>query len=92
MFVPTKESGKLYKVDWYPGMVLGGKTRVLGDVYEVDSKHLDELDRYEGNEYKRVWARIYSDDSYCSAMVWEYRLKTDSLPLISNGDWSTQNV
>ena len=45
---PAEVAGTLVKIDWYPGLVLGGGSVVLGEVYEVGSELMNELDEFEG--------------------------------------------
>lgn len=44
--------GKLFKIDWYPGVVPSDDPddRVLGEVYKISDKNevLEKLDKYEG--------------------------------------------
>jgi len=46
----TDSSYKLYKVDWFPGMVKSndGEGGVKGEVYEISREALQKIDRYEG--------------------------------------------
>ena len=44
----TKPEFTLVNVGSFPGLVEGGKTAILGEVYEVDNKCLAQLDRLEG--------------------------------------------
>ncbi len=50
--------GRLYQVDWYPGLVLANDGEVVGEVYEVDEVMLAALDEYEGGEYRRVKVQV----------------------------------
>ena len=52
----AKVNGKLYRIDWYCGVVLGGQDWVIGDVFAgVSQDTLAELDHYEGpDEFHRV--------------------------------------
>lgn len=51
--------GKLYRIDWYPGLTLGGEeaVTVVGEVYEISTvleALLDEIEQIvpgEGSEY-----------------------------------------
>ena len=42
--------GRLYHIDWYPGLTLGGDeaVTVVGEVYEIAPELEEVLDRYEG--------------------------------------------
>ncbi len=78
-------SGKLYKVDeFYPGWVSGDAGKVWGDVYLFDSVLLQEMDTYEGDEYKRVRV-VTSSDVEC--WVYEYKYDASNFTEIKSGDW-----
>lgn len=40
--------GHLLYIDRYPGLILGGVSKVIGEMYLVSSDHLEKLDSYEG--------------------------------------------
>ena len=93
--------GTLVKVDWYPGLVLEGETRVKGEVYEVDEQTVRELDAFEGigvedernDEYKRVTAMVLLEDGRemeCS--IYEWQLGVAAYEVVANGDWLTVKV
>jgi gamma-glutamylcyclotransferase (GGCT)/AIG2-like uncharacterized protein YtfP len=90
-------SGRLYRVHWYPGMVLDeAGDAIHGDVYEVDKDTLAILDVFEGfaagevegTEYRRLrTAVILADKRVVEAWVWEWIGTTDEIKRLSNGDW-----
>lgn len=89
-------TGKIYRIDWYPGLVLGGEGRVKGEVYSVDAAQLLELDAFEGlsagevegSEYRRVKADVFRDDGgTIGAWVWEWIGPFDEARLVADGDW-----
>ena len=42
--------GTMWRVDpFYPGVVLDNKNVIWGDLYEIDTKVLPELDEFEGD-------------------------------------------
>lgn len=91
----AKISGSLYRIDWYPGMVLGGDGEVRGEIYRVDARVLAELDDFEGvsadeegGEYRRVRtpARL-ADGSLLKVWVWEWLGPCDEGMRIPSGDW-----
>ncbi|MGA0846036.1 MAG: gamma-glutamylcyclotransferase family protein, partial [Luteolibacter sp.] len=46
--------GRLYRIDWYPGMVADANAgEVVGEIYQIDTSMLASLDDYEGPEYQR---------------------------------------
>ncbi len=75
-------AGRLYRIDWYPGLVLDDAgDEIHGDVYAVDADLLAALDVFEGlsageiegSEYRRVRATVMQRDSQpVAAWVWEW--------------------
>ncbi|MDQ8189911.1 gamma-glutamylcyclotransferase family protein [Roseibacillus persicicus] len=91
-------AGTLVKVDWYPGLVLGGDALVQGEVYQVDEQTLRELDEFEGigvedtrnDEYRRVEATVRLDDgTLLSCQIYEWQLGVEAYEVVANGDWLT---
>lgn len=78
--------GRLFRVDWYPAVVLGSKGEIQGEVYEVDEEQLAALDEYEGGEYKRVLVDVMGVASG-PAWIWEWDLPVDGLQELESGDW-----
>ena len=90
--------GRLYRVDWYPAIVLDDKAGwVKGELWKATSEHLAALDEFEGGEYERVEASVrqVSLDTYFHewqdndriAWIWAWREGVDQLALIESGDW-----
>ncbi|HVJ46525.1 MAG TPA: gamma-glutamylcyclotransferase family protein [Luteolibacter sp.] len=88
--------GKIYRIDWYPGLVLGNEGRVKGEVFSVDAAQLLELDAFEGlsagevegSEYRRVKADIFTEDGkMIGAWVWEWLGPFDEARHLVEGDW-----
>ena len=89
--------GRLFKVDWYPGLVLdpdGGPVR--GEVWEVSAGQLEELDRFEGcdpasgvgGEYQRRMTPVELDDGRTvEAWAWDWTGPVEGIALIEGGDW-----
>ncbi len=99
-FVETgKLRGRLYRIDWYPGLVLDAEAGwVMGDLFRVSPEHLRQLDGYEGlaegeiqgSEYRRVVAGVHSADFPGfprGAWVWEWIGPIDRERMIVSGDW-----
>lgn len=90
-------AGTLVKIDWYPGLVLGGESEVVGEVYEVSEEVLAELDLFEGvsgeerkGEYARVSAKVsLSDGSMRECLIYEWLLGVAGYQVVANGDWLT---
>jgi len=87
-----KVRGKLYRVDWYPGMTLGGGEWVVGDVFAVDPAAMEELDRYEGtDEYRRVPATAFMENGeLAECWVYEYIAPVSEAKRIESGDWMAE--
>lgn len=88
----ARVQGRLYRIDWYPGMRLGGEVEdwVVGDLFELlDPSVIPALDEYEGsNEYQRVRAeaRLESGESV-ECWVYEFIGEVSEPARIGSGDW-----
>jgi gamma-glutamylcyclotransferase (GGCT)/AIG2-like uncharacterized protein YtfP len=89
-------TGKIYRIDWYPGLVLGPEGKVKGEIFSVDAAQLLELDAFEGlsagevegSEYRRVKAAIHTGEGkVIGAWVWEWLGPFDESRLVEEGDW-----
>jgi gamma-glutamylcyclotransferase (GGCT)/AIG2-like uncharacterized protein YtfP len=82
--------GRIFVVDWYPGLVLGGDAWVHGELWALhDAAILVPLDVYEGyDEFTRTRTLVHLDggDAH-EAWVYAYARCTDDLPLVASGDW-----
>lgn len=81
----------LYSFGGYPGLVPGGTTAVMGEVYDVDEATLLDLDALE--EYPEFYDRqpIRLEDG---EEVLAYTLREDQvagLTVIPSGDWKRPN-
>lgn len=95
----TTLKGTLVKIDWYPGLVLSGKTPVLGEVYAVDEELLAKLDEFEGltngsneGEYARVTAVVKVGSAKHEVCVYEWQKGVADYEVVSNGDWLTDSA
>ncbi len=88
--------GKIYRIAWYPGLVLGDEGEVHGEVYSVDAAQLLELDAFEGlsageiegSEYRRVKTVVFRPGGKTvAAWVWEWIGPFDEADLLTQGDW-----
>ena len=94
---PGTIMGRMYRIDWYPGLVLDGSgDEIRGEVYSVGPDLLADLDMFEGlsageiegSEYRRVRTTVVQQDSMTlTAWVWEWLGMTDESQRISDGDW-----
>lgn len=82
--------GWLYRVDWYPGVVLDAAgDEVQGEWFTVDSRTLAALDAFEGAEYRRVPTLVTRNDGAppIEAWIWEFHMPVAGLQKIPGGDW-----
>ncbi len=88
--------GRMYRIDWYPALILGGDGQVRGEVYEVDSEHLGRLDDFEGVgpgaplplEYERVRVDVDMDDGEAEeCWVWNWIGELPGEDALMGGDW-----
>lgn len=80
--------GDLYRIDWYPGLVLGGENAVIGELYEVARCDLSALDEYEGDAYRRKKVSVTMENGQAiEAWIWEYIQEISGLERIPSGDW-----
>lgn len=83
----TEPCYTLHALRWFPAMVTGGTTSVVGEVYEVGRKTLWELDRLEGHPDYFQRQAIHLDDGQT---VQAYLMPIESAcdyPTIDSGDW-----
>jgi len=95
---PARIRGRLYKVDYYPGLVLSETEHwALGEIYLLGSEsQLHELDVYEGcakkspqpHEYARQLVDVQlASGEQLTAWTYVYIQDTSELELISSGDF-----
>jgi len=78
--------GGLWKVnEFYPGFKRDPPIgKVWGDLILVDGGILEELDKFEGDEYcrKKIWTSLGE-----WAWIWEWQGSVEGSNLIRSGDW-----
>ena len=92
---PAEVAGTLVKIDWYPGLVLGGGSVVLGEVYEVGPELMNELDEFEGigledernGEYHRVKAEVSFEGEPLNVWIYEWLKGVEGYSVVESGDW-----
>lgn len=88
--------GSLFRIDWYPGLVLAehddSDERVRGDLWEVvDLPTLRVLDDYEGDDYERRDVAVDIDGGAVTpASAYVYIKATTDLQRVASGDWLAQ--
>ena len=85
----TLPSYSLYQIDWYPGLVEGGSTEVIGELWEIDNSEWPRLDEYEGvpEDYLRMTIEL-ADGCLTNAYIFIGSL--EQATLITGGDWVTR--
>ena len=87
--------GTLVKIDWYPGLVLKGNTRVKGEVYEVGPELLKQLDKFEGigsqnkaeDEYHRIRINVSLGQKPTKVWIYEWLKGIEDYEVVYSGDW-----
>lgn len=83
----------LYSVgESYPGLVPGGTTSVIMEVYEVDdevAENVDTLEGYYGDEFPEdnFYNKVKMDTPYGEASSYHYNEDVSDLHLVESGDW-----
>jgi gamma-glutamylcyclotransferase (GGCT)/AIG2-like uncharacterized protein YtfP len=82
---------RLYRIDWYPGLVLDDAgDDVIGEIYQVSERLMKQLDAFEGPEYHRVMVEVKCAGDHRSpvaAWIWEWMEPVDETRRITGGDW-----
>lgn len=86
---PAIAKGELYRVDWYPAAIFQETSphSIVGEIYQLSAEHLQELDAFEGAEYRRIPIIVTTTTQQQQVWVWEYQLPIDSFAPIPSGDW-----
>ena len=87
--------GTLVKIDWYPGLVLKGDTRVKGEVYEIGPELLKQLDKFEGigsqnevgDEYHRIQTDVLLNQRPTKVWIYEWLKGIEDYEVVHSGDW-----
>ncbi len=81
----TAPAYTLVAFDWYPGLVPGGETSVIGELYDVPPADLAALDAYEGAGFERGPVRL---DDGGEAIAWFVRPEiARGRPVLPSGDF-----
>jgi gamma-glutamylcyclotransferase (GGCT)/AIG2-like uncharacterized protein YtfP len=91
LFITTATvRGRLYRVDWYPGLIPDASgDAIRGEVYQTSHDLLERLDAFEGTEYRRVMATAHPTGGQppLAAYLWEWLGPCDEDQRIISGDW-----
>ncbi|MEM6295843.1 MAG: gamma-glutamylcyclotransferase family protein [Myxococcota bacterium] len=95
--IDARVRGRLFAVDWYPGLVLDDEAGwVVGQLWrDVDSALWPVLDAYEAcglddplpHEYVRTTTAITTVAGVVEAWVYAYVLPVANLQPVISGDW-----
>lgn len=81
----TDPAFELVDMGPYPGLVAGGSVAVRGEVWEVPTELLADLDAYEGAQYARIAIRL-ADGTEAQAWVM-HASHAEGRPRIASGEW-----
>lgn len=84
----SKEKYSMLNFGPFPGVLLNGKGKIKGEVFEVDNNTFKRLDELEG--YPHFYNRLEIDTIYGKA--WMYYVSRDDeytrdRDLVADGDW-----
>ena len=90
-FTRTEPTFELVNLGAYPAMVPGGKTSIVGEVYEVDQPTLAALDRLEDhpNFYQRLPIRLTGGEEVLAYLLSPEQV--EGLPFSPGGDWMSRS-
>jgi gamma-glutamylcyclotransferase (GGCT)/AIG2-like uncharacterized protein YtfP len=78
---------------YFPGMIDGGDTAILCEVYDVDDRTFDRLDALESNGrfYQRRRLPLVGHDSDRDTVAWVYILLPGHRAgeVVASGDWAS---
>lgn len=86
----THAAFELYDLGSFPGLVAGGTTAIVGEIYEVDAPTLAALDRLEDHPVFYQRTEIVLDGG---EEVWTYILPSEhvaSCAVIASGSWKAR--
>lgn len=87
---PCRIPGRIVDLGGYPGLlqvVEGEATEVVADLLEIlDPALWDELDAYEGPDYRRATVRLTTSDLMANVWLWRHAAG-DAAPVPGN-DWT----
>lgn len=76
---------QMYDLGAYPGLVSGGSTAIIGEVYEVDRNQFARLDQLEA--YPQLYDRQLIPTQWGMAWVYLYRASLAGRKYVVEGDW-----
>ena len=84
----TEAAFELVSLGVFPAMIAGGRTAVVGEVYEIDPVTLAALDRLEGHPrfYERTAIRLEDGDEVLAYLLSPEQARGRTR--IPSGDWT----
>jgi len=82
----TPSRYRMLNLGAYPGVVEGGSTAIIGEVYRVTRKQFADLDRLE--DWPTLYNRKLIDSPWGKAWIYLYRGNRRNRAVIPGGDWS----
>ena len=79
--------GILLDIGSFPGLILGGTEKVIGEVRQIQVRDLPALDAYEDDAYRRIRLQVKLPDRTLEAWAYEWLEDRDAFPKIAGGDW-----
>ena len=86
----TEPEYTLHSLSWYPGLKQNGNHSVVMEVYEVDEKTLETLNRLEGyrpGEKVSFYDRIEINTPWGKAFTYIYVNELSKDSIVESGDW-----
>jgi len=82
----------MYSLGPFPGVVKGGHTPIIVEIYEVEDHilaRLDTLEGYGGKDYDNFYNRecINTNYGYCYIYLINRRYRNRDYPKVITGDW-----
>jgi len=81
----TEPCYTMFDLGAYPGVSRGGRTAIAGELYRVDGKDLERLDRLE--DYPTLYGRTLIHSPHGRAWIYLYRGRRHGRQVIRSGDW-----
>lgn len=94
-------AGSMYDFGRYPGVVLGGPGRVVGEVYVISAaleRVLDEIEEVypqQSDEYFRREVSVTLGSQWVTCLVYAINprhVQARRAPLLSSGDWLSRDM
>ncbi|MES9821043.1 MAG: gamma-glutamylcyclotransferase family protein [Candidatus Thiodiazotropha sp.] len=84
----TRPQYRMLNLGAYPGVVDGGSTAIVGEIYRIDKKQFVHLDRLEA--YPVLYNRKLIPTRWGRAWIYLYRGNRSARPVIPSGNWIGQ--